>query len=366
MLALVAACGEREIGGVPAREWKATGPRAAEEAAAALADGDPWVRRWAVVGLSRPDVAAEVAVPALTRALDDECDAIREGAALGLARYRELAAEAVPALVAIVKDERGPVADTAAWALAWIGKPARAHIGPIRDRVSRSIDLALPRVAGARRQKFMHDDELVIVCMDCHGTISVRRLRMTPSRLRRYLLLRADSSRRSEPPMFSNVHVYLGLDEDLPWRAAEILLSVAGSYEVRMDRIELACETPPPDGHLATVSAPISLPLEAEEAVAVLRLGFGGPAANVAETEPRFRTLARRHPDAFVSVRVASWVPIREVLPVLVAIEKAGLRSRPEGFRVDESLLNGDVATMIEGARRREQPSVGLRWEVLR
>lgn len=92
-----------------------------------LEDEVPWVRRTAVETLGLLE-DADVAVPALQRAIADPDDQVRFSAALALARYGAQAAAAVPELARGLRDENRYVRGFSVEALRQIGTPEALHL----------------------------------------------------------------------------------------------------------------------------------------------------------------------------------------------------------------------------------------------
>ncbi len=82
-------------------------------------------RAWCADALPRVEAAPELAVPALTAALQDESHEVRSVAVLSLEKYGEPARSAVPALTRALQDEHWNVRGNAACALGDLGGEAQ-------------------------------------------------------------------------------------------------------------------------------------------------------------------------------------------------------------------------------------------------
>jgi HEAT repeat protein len=206
----------------------------------ALEGDDPRWRRLALseVGhtprFREKDPEGRVAA-ALLRILETEDDAgLREGAMRALGRLGE--ARAIPHLVEGLEHPSPRVRRAAADALRTIGTPAeeasrealaRACEDPdpdvrraalrARDAIETDLDLELAYGrAGSGRSLDPEQDEVVRVHLTRDGRAVVKKKALERGELARYLLLRADTSRQTERPHWSNVGVTVHPDRETP------------------------------------------------------------------------------------------------------------------------------------------------------
>ncbi len=119
-----------------------------------LEDEDGFVRIAAAEALGSIGPPAGVAVPALIRALDDEEFFVRETAAKALGYLGPAAEPAVPALIDVLGDHRSFIRETAAQSLGYVGPRAKQavlplaralrdqHLGPVAARALSRIGVA--------------------------------------------------------------------------------------------------------------------------------------------------------------------------------------------------------------------------------
>jgi HEAT repeat protein len=224
----------------------------------ALEGDDPRWRRLALseVGhtprFREKDPEGRVAA-ALLRILETEDDAgLREGAMRALGRLGE--ARAIPHLVEGLEHPSPRVRRAAADALRTIGTPAeeasrealaRACEDPdpdvrraalrARDAIETDLDLELAYGrAGSGRSLDPEQDEVVRVHLTRDGRAVVKKKALERGELARYLLLRADTSRQTERPHWSNVGVTVHPDRETPWLAARLVLRTCTDPAVRI------------------------------------------------------------------------------------------------------------------------------------
>ena len=78
-------------------------------------------------------LGAQKAVPALTRAADDESDTVRSHAAEALGTTGQLSPTAVPALITALRDSKEIVRRSAAFALAQLGPHAKDAVHVLQN-----------------------------------------------------------------------------------------------------------------------------------------------------------------------------------------------------------------------------------------
>jgi HEAT repeat protein len=128
-------------------------PERVQAWAAQLQSPDLNVRRRIISVLKQAGPAAEIAVPALTRALGDPDMDVRMGASQALARIGAVASSAVPALIGALDDKQSCLREAAAIALGSIGPGARQAALKLQLLSSSDSDVLVRRLASDALQK---------------------------------------------------------------------------------------------------------------------------------------------------------------------------------------------------------------------
>jgi biopolymer transport protein ExbD len=117
----------------------------------------------------------------------------------------------------------------------------------VTDLTQKELEnLTLPLAVKAKEDKGVEENERVIINLvedeKQRGkyVAIVKKKRLSHEELKRWLLLRADTSREDEPPQGSNIFVLIRADRSTPWQEVQWIMQDCADPAVRIWKLQFA------------------------------------------------------------------------------------------------------------------------------